>query len=223
MPIYCLKQANEAFYLRLDEAMVRTWLEVNHMPVGEACPSERLGGLLIEGYAPFGRFLDEYRGPGENVPRHPYPYVYMLLHTMAHQLIGIVSELSGLDLGSFGEHVFVPDLAILVYRRGTTMDLGNLSSMWRNYSDPSYGNLALHRMVQPEALRCGAETVCMMRGGACPDCVMIPENACLTRNELLSRSVLIGRGLPKWDMDRHDLVGFYSVALQSALAKERQR
>lgn len=220
IPIYCLKQANEAFYLRLDETAVREWLETNHIPVNGACPSARVGGLLIEDYRPFGRFLDEYRGQGETTPRHAYAYVYTLLHTMAHQLIAVVSELSGLDLGSFGEHLFVPDLAILVYRRGTTMDLGNLSSMWRNYSDPSYGNLALHRMVQPESLRCGAETVCMMRGGACPDCVMIPENACLTRNELLSRSVLAGRGAPKWDMDRRDLVGFYSVARRLAHARE---
>ncbi len=214
LPVYCLKQANEAFYVRLDEEVVRAWLEANEVPVGDACAAAHLGGHLIEGYLPFSRFLDEYRGQRGTIPRHAYPYVYTLLHTISQRLIAVVSELSGLDLGSFGEHLFVPNLAILVYRRGTTMDLGNLSSMWRNYSDQSYGNLALHRMVQPESLRCGAETVCMMRGGACPDCVMIPENACLTRNELLSRSVLIGRGAPRWDMDRRDLVGFYSVAHQ---------
>lgn len=218
-PVYCLKQANEAFYIRLHEAVVRRWLEENHMPVNAACPSDRVGGLLIEDYPNFSRFLDEYRREA-SVPRTPYPYVYTLLHTIAHQLIGVVSELSGLDLGSFGEHIFVSDLALLVYRRGTTMDLGNLSSMWRNYSDATEGNIALHRMIQPENLRCGAETVCMMRGGACPDCVMIPENACLTRNELLSRSVLIGTGAPRWDLDRRDLKGFYAVAGNVARASE---
>lgn len=217
-PVYCLQQANEAFYVRLDEATVRAWMERNGMSVDAACPSARLGGLLIEGYKPFDRFLDQYRRD-KTVARDAYPYAYTLLHTMAHQLIGVMSELSGLDLGSFGEHLFVPDLAFLVYRRGMTMDLGNLSSMWRNHGDPGHGNEVLHKMAMSETLRCGAETICMtLRGGACPDCILIPENACLTRNELLSRSVLIGRGTPRWDQDERELVGFYDIARERAAA-----
>ena len=65
--------------------------------------------------------------------------------------------MSGLDLGSFGEHLFVPDLAFLVYRRGMTMDLGNLSSMWRDRGDPAFGNEVLDRMVNPASLRCGSK------------------------------------------------------------------
>lgn len=131
---------------------------------------------------------------------------------MAHHLIGECSRLSGLDLGSFGEHIFVPDLAFLVYRRGMTMDLGNLSSMWRDRGDAVVGNEVLDRMVSPTSLRCGSETVCNHRGGACPDCILIPETACLTRNELLSRSVLIGRGAPRWDGLGSQIVGYYDVA-----------
>jgi hypothetical protein len=135
---------------------------------------------------------------------------------MAHHLIGVSASMSGLDLGSFGEHLFVPDLAFLVYRRGMTMDLGNLSSMWRDRGDPTFGNEVLDRMVNPASLRCGSESVCNHRGGACPDCVLIPESACLTRNELLSRSVLIGRGAPRWDMAGNVLSGYYTVAERRA-------
>jgi hypothetical protein len=135
---------------------------------------------------------------------------------MAHHLIGVSASMSGLDLGSFGEHLFVPDLAFLVYRRGMTMDLGNLSSMWRDRGDPAFGNEVLDRMVNPASLRCGSESVCNHRGGACPDCVLIPESACLTRNELLSRSVLIGRGAPRWDMAGNVLSGYYTVAERRA-------
>jgi hypothetical protein len=120
--------------------------------------------------------------------------------------------MSGLDLGSFGEHIFAPDLAFLVYRRGMTMDLGNLSSMWRDRGDPQFGNEVLDQMVDPVSLRCGSESVCSHRGGACPDCILIPENACITRNELLSRSVLVGRGAPRWDNNGTSLVGYYEVA-----------
>ena len=218
-PVLCLIQSNEGLYVRLNEACLLEWLEANQiqLPVGD--PGVRLGGRLIEQFARmandedvrFSRFLDEYRRE-RSVPRLAYPYVYTLLHTMAHHLLGISASMSGLDLGSFGEHIFVPDLAFLVYRRGMTMDLGNLSSMWRDRGDPAYGNEVLDRMVDPTSLRCGSESVCNHRGGACPDCLLIPETACLTRNELLSRSVLIGRGFPRWDAEGRALTGYYEVA-----------
>ena len=33
------------------------------------------------------------------------------------------------------------------------MDLGNLSSMWRDRGDPAFGNEVLDRMVNPASLR----------------------------------------------------------------------
>lgn len=218
-PVLCLIQSNEGFYVRLEEECVLEWLEANGIRPAPAETGVRLGGRLIEEFAlmhndenvRFSRFLDEYRRE-RGVARLAYPYVYTLLHTMAHHLLGISASMSGLDLGSFGEHIFVPDLAFLIYRRGMTMDLGNLSSMWRDRGDPAYGNEVLDRMVDPASLRCGSESVCNHRGGACPDCLLIPETACLTRNELLSRSVLIGRGFPRWDTEGRELTGYYDVA-----------
>ena len=189
-------------------------------------PGVAPSGRLIEDFADmqntdasrFSRFLDEYRREGA-IPRRAAAYVFTLLHTAAHHLITVASAMSGLDLGSFGEHLFVPDLAFLVYRRGTTMDLGNLSSMWRERGHPSFGNDVLERMVNPSSLRCGSESVCNHRGGACPDCLLIPESACLTRNELLSRSVLIGRGAPWWDAARTPIVGYLEIAAARTLAE----
>jgi hypothetical protein len=226
-PVLCVEQSNEGLYVRLNEATVRTWLATNEIPIAHAAPGVSLGGQLIEDYAElqndpdarFSRFLNEFRRE-RSIPRRPYPMVFTLLHTMSHHLITVASAMSGLDLGSFGEHLFVPDLAFMIYRRGTTMDLGNLSSMWRERGHPEFGNEVLQRMVSRSSLRCGSESVCNHRGGACPDCILIPENACLTRNELLSRSVLIGRGTPRWDQDGTPLVGFYDVAA-AALARGR--
>jgi hypothetical protein len=213
-PIYCIQQKNEAFYVRLDPEVVLKWIEANGFDFPSPMPSSHPGGALIESFpaADFTRFLDGFRKEGGIQPT-AYAYVYALLHTMAHQLIEICSELSGLDLGSLSEHIFVPELAFLVYRRGTTMDLGNLSSMWRDHAQVGIGNAVLQRMVMPDSLRCGSETVCMMRGGACPDCILIPETSCITRNELLSRSVLTGSGHPKWDATGKKLAqGFYKTA-----------
>ncbi|WP_440410497.1 hypothetical protein [Neorhizobium petrolearium] len=218
-PILCSVQSNEGFYVRLDEALVRNWLAANQVLLPPADPQVRLGGQLIEDFenlerdpdTRFSRFLDEYRREGA-LTRRAYPFVYTLLHTLAHHLIGTCSAMSGLDLGSFGEHLFVPDLAFLIYRRGTTMDLGNLSSMWRDRGDADVGNQVLEHMLNPSSLRCGSESVCNRRGGACPDCILIPENACITRNELLSRSVLVGRGRPRWDAPAPDLIGYLELA-----------
>ena len=52
---------------------------------------------------------------------------------MAHHFAQAVVEYSGLEHGSLGEYLFPADLSFLVYRRGMTPDLGNLSAMWRNY------------------------------------------------------------------------------------------
>ena len=218
-PVLCLMQSNEGFYVRLNEANVIRWLAENEIPLAPAPDGVRLGGRLVEEFARiqgdddlrFSRFLDEYRREG-SVPRNAYPFVYTLLHTMAHHLIEVSASMSGLDLGSFGEHIFTPDLAFLVYRRGMTMDLGNLSSMWRERGDELIGNEVLQKMVDPTSLRCGSESICNHRGGACPDCILIPENACLTRNELLSRSVLIGRGKPRWDAGTAAIRGYYDIS-----------
>jgi hypothetical protein len=218
-PVLCIEQANEGFYVRLREATVREWLERNGIAIPAAPPGAALGGPLIEDFADmqenastrFSRFLDEYRRE-QTVPRRAAAHVFTLLHTAAHHLIAVASSMSGLDLGSFGEHLFVPDLAFLVYRRGTTMDLGNLSSMWRERGSPSFGNEVLEKLVDPSSLRCGSESVCNHRGGACPDCLLIPESACLTRNELLSRSVFVGRGRPRWDAVNAMMAGYLEVA-----------
>jgi len=225
-PVLCIDQANEGFYVRLDEACVRAWLTENSIGFPGAAPGVALGGSLIEDFADiqnnqamrFSRFLDEYRRE-QAVPRRAAAHVFTLLHTAAHHLISVVSTMSGLDLGSFGEHLFVPDLAFLIYRRGSTMDLGNLSSMWRERGSPDFGNEVLERLIDPASLRCGSESVCNHRGGACPDCLLIPESACLTRNELLSRSTLVGRGRPRWDADSSNLVGYLEVAAHRHLAE----
>jgi hypothetical protein len=217
-PVLCIEQANEGFYVRLREAIVLEWLEKNEIAIPAAAPGVVLGGPLIEDFADmqnntstrFSRFLDEYRRE-QAVPRRAAAHVFTLLHTAAHHFIAVASSMSGLDLGSFGEHLFVPDLAFLVYRRGTTMDLGNLSSMWRERGS-SFGNEVLAKLVDPSSLRCGSESVCNHRGGACPDCLLIPESACITRNELLSRSVLVGRGRPRWDSATTMTVGYLEVA-----------
>ena len=211
-PVYLLEQKNEGFYVRLNEERVIAWLAQNGL--GPDLPPRegmRLGGLLIEQYADFGRFLDDYkeRTAESRTPRSLTSYVYLLLHTMAHHFAHRVVEYSGLEHGSIGEYLFPADLAFLVYRRGMTPDLGNLSAMWRNH-----GLVILEQLLWDRALKCDGGSLCDQRGGACPACIMAPEVSCLAGNNLLSRAALNGGVPPGWDAEQTPLVGYFR--LQSA-------
>jgi hypothetical protein len=122
---------------------------------------------------------------------------------MTHHLTQALVEYSGLEHGSLGEYIFPADLSFLVYRRGMTPDLGNLSAMWRNY-----GVTILEDLLSDRSLRCDAGSLCDQRGGACPACIMAPEIACVTSNNLLCRAALNGGPAPGWDLVRDELVGY---------------
>lgn len=192
-PIYVVTQANEALYVRLEPSAVYRWLKavnVTDLPEWDEIGAVKLGGKILEVAQPFGRYFSLLK-EGEAAT---YRYVYTLLHTYAHALMKNVAELSGLDLGSMGEYIFPLDLAFVVYRNGTTMDLGNLSSLWRNEN-----NRFLSRLLEASTHRCNSGRLCDTAGGACPDCIMIPETSCLAQNQLLSRAVLKGGPPPRED------------------------
>jgi len=199
-PIYVVQQANQAIYAKLDSDRVMGWLaSLNCVDPITLAEGQKPGAGILARTLPMGRFLD---GLAE-LP-HSYLYLYTLLHTYAHHLINQVSGYSGLDVGSLGEYIFPADLAFVVYRNGTTMDLGNLSAMWRNS-----GRAMLDSLLDPRSLQCGTGSLCTTRGSACPDCQMIPEVSCLTSNKLLSRSVLrsIG-GRPRFDKRGGGITGY---------------
>jgi hypothetical protein len=130
---------------------------------------------------------------------------------MPHHLAHAVVESSGLEHGSIGEYLFPADLAFLVYRRGMTPDLSNLSAMWRNH-----GLTVLEQLISDRALKCDGGSLCDRRGGACPACIMAPEVACIAGNNLLSRAALAGGVPPGWDADRTALAGFFRLQANKA-------
>jgi hypothetical protein len=204
-PIYVTQQRNEALYFRLDEAKVRRWLELNQVP---DTPPEgvHIGQRLIETYQDFGPFLEEFKDRERGgTPRSLGSYVYLLLHSLAHQLMHSLADLSGLDADGLGEHLFPADLAIVLYRKGMTPDLGNISAMWRNHAGDY-----LRRAIDPRLLRCGSGSLCDSRGGACPACIMVSEVTCLASNQLLSRAALRGGPAPTWEAAAAPrIVGFF--------------
>jgi hypothetical protein len=204
-PVYVVQQGNEAVYVRLKEELVLEWLRSLKCPdMFTLNTGEKIGAGLLGVAQPMSPFLD-------NLPETTNPpvyfYLYILLHSYSHLLMKHVSEYSGLDLGSLGEYIFPADLAFVVYRNGTTMDLGNLSALWRNA-----GLAMLTAMLGSKATQCGTGSLCTERGGACPDCVMMPETSCVAGNKLLSRSVLrsIG-GRPRLDKRGAPIRGYLDM------------
>jgi hypothetical protein len=205
-PVYVVQQGNEALYLRLKEENVLNWLRSLDCPDMFALNvGENFGAGALGAAQQMSPFLDKLP---ESDTSPVYFYVYTLLHSYSHLLMKYVSEYSGLDLGSLGEYIFPADLAFVVYRNGTTMDLGNLSAMWRNS-----GTAMLTAMLGPKATQCGTGSLCTHRGGACPDCVMMPETSCIASNKLLSRSVLASvGGRPRFDTRKGSIQGYLDFA-----------
>lgn len=192
-PVYVVTQENEAIYVQLSPASVYKWLQqvgIGDLPAWHPSDPVLLGGRILEVAQPFGRYFSLLHEDDAST----YRYVYTLLHTYAHVLMKNIAELSGLDLGSMGEYLFPTDLAFVIYRNGTTMDLGNLSSLWRNENNRFLANL-----LESSTHRCNSGSLCDSSGGACPDCIMVPETSCLAQNRLLSRAVLRGGPAPRED------------------------
>jgi hypothetical protein len=198
-PIYITQQKNEALYFKLDESRVRRWLAANGLPNADAAPGKTMGAIYLEHYADFGAFLDEFKereGRGR-APRSISAYVYLLLHSLSHQVMHAIADVSGLDRDGLGEHIFPADLSFVVYRKGMTPDLGNISAMWRNHAQDF-----LRRLLDQRLLRCGSGSLCDTRGGACPACIMVSEVTCIGANQLLSRSALKGGTGPELGASR---------------------
>lgn len=206
-PIYALQQNNEALYVRLDPQRVARWLAAN---LGSCPTPDKLAVAYLEQYVDFGPFLRDYRGhEGDGPARTLSALTYLLLHSLAHQMIHALADLSGLERSAIGEHLYPADLAFVIYRKGMTPDLGNISAMWRNH-----GVDFLRRLVEPRLLRCGSGSLCDHRGGACPACIMLPDLTCIAGNQLLSRAALRGGPPPSWEArDSAPYVGFFDPAL----------
>lgn len=209
-PIYVIDQTNEAYYFQLDPETVYAWLKHFEVPLHDIDRLEwspendrSLGGHILERALPFGRF---FQNINPNDHHKVYPMVYRLLHSFSHLIMRQISENSGLNIGSLGEYLFPADLAFVVYRNGTTMDLGDLSSLWRYR-----GNGLFRHMMEPRNTACSAGSLCDERGGACPDCLMIPETVCIANNEMLARAVFAGGRHPYPSMN-HCIRGYFQIS-----------
>lgn len=215
-PVYVLEQSNEAYYFKLDQSLVREWLAQPELSCSDlallaAFPDNFAAPMLASAEVMRG-YLEEH---DRKRPATLYTLTYTLLHSYAHHVMHTIAQFSGLDLGSMGEYLFPCDLAFVIYRNGMTLDLGDMSALWRNHHEAFLSHLRNY----PTSLGCNLGNLCMTKGGACPDCVMIPEMSCLTANKYLSRSTLIGRGRPHFLTGEARIEGYLKLGLESGRRK----
>jgi hypothetical protein len=217
-PVYVLEQSNEAFYFKLDEHLVRSWLAQPALGcIDVGCLTEFQGNFaasMLGSAHVMNGYLEEH---DRKTDPTIYKMTYALLHSYAHYVMQGIQQFSGLDLGSMGEYLFPCDLSFVIYRNGMTLDLGDLSALWRNHYEAFLSYLRNY----PSSLGCNLGNLCMTKGGACPDCIMIPEVICLTANKYLSRSTLIGRGRPDFIVGEQRITGFLQYALENVRTKQR--
>lgn len=212
-PVYVLEQSNEAFYFKLDESLVRAWLSQDALGCADigllAEYPDNFAAAMLGSAGVMSGYLEEHdRKSNPTI----YTITYALLHSYSHYIMQGIQQFSGLDLGSIGEYLFPCDLGLVVYRNGMTLDLGDLSALWRNHHEAFLSYLRNF----PTSLGCNLGNLCMTKGGACPDCIMIPEVICLTANKYLSRSTLIGRGRPDFILGEERIRGYLQFALDNA-------
>jgi hypothetical protein len=212
-PVYILEQSNEAYYFKLDEALVRAWLSQQELGCADANFLDQFAGNFAAAMLASAEVMSGYLEEHERKSNPTiYSMTYALLHSYSHYIMQGTQQFSGLDLGSMGEYIFPCDLAFVVYRNGMTLDLGDLSALWRNH----YQAFLSYLRNFPTSLGCNLGNLCMTKGGACPDCIMIPEVICLTANKYLSRSTLIGRGRPDFLLGETRIKGYLQIALEDA-------
>ena len=157
-----------------------------------------MGAIFLEDYADFGAFLDEFkeregRGPKLCVLSSADPPVLYFTASpikscMRWRTFPVSIAMDWVSTSSRLTSAFV------VYRRGMTPDLGNISAMWRNHAENF-----LQRLLDQRLLRCGSGSLCDTRGGACPACIMVSEVTCIGGNQLLTRAALRGGPAPNWE------------------------
>ncbi len=130
---------------------------------------------------------------------------YVLLHTIAHALIGQLSFDCGYGSAALRERIYCnmedpdrPMQGVLIYTASGDSE-GTLGGLVRQ-GEPDHLKAVFERAIH-RARWCSSDPVCIESSGqgtdnaniaACHGCVLLPETSCETGNRLLDRGLLVG-------------------------------
>ena len=181
-----VENRGEGIFLELRPDAVAAWL-------AREAVKKRLA-LLVSGHAAWAR---------QRISERPFPGgPYVLLHTLAHLLVGSLSMRCGYPAASLRERIYVDHrderYALLLYTASPDAEgtLGGLVQEARRIEDH------LHHALRSASL-CSNDPVCAehepgssmeerwLHGAACHGCTLIAETSCEMRNEYLDRALVV--------------------------------
>jgi hypothetical protein len=187
--LYANPTETEALCFGLDRDRVTRWMAAN----GYASEAE-----LADAGGPhrwFAGRLDPRHGqlpawpdpPPRNHPDHPPYRLFGLLHTVAHQVLRALAVDSGYTETSLGEYLFPYDLAFAIHPNGgREFTIGALRTVLEQNLDQ-----VIERAVDNDS--CLYDPHCLLsNNGADHGCLLLPETACRSFNQNLSRWLLYG-------------------------------
>ncbi|MGZ4531337.1 MAG: DrmB family protein [Mycobacteriaceae bacterium] len=200
----------EGIFLSLEETRLAAWEELEPVADRAAEMDKRIDRSFMAA-----RFR-ERTGP-RLTPR------YLLLHSLAHQLIRRLAFESGYAAASLRERVYARtpltegearQAGILLYTAAGDSE-GTLGGLVRQGEPPRFSRILLEALQ--DAMWCSADPLCgenkatslnSLNFSACHACSLVSETSCESGNFLLDRAVLIGAdGVP----------GYFEPVVQLAL------
>lgn len=174
----------EGVFVGVDESLLKAWEEAPGVAARVRVLAE---AMAREGHG---------RRAGQSVTAR-----FVMLHTLAHMVIGQLSFDCGYGVSSIRERIYSGEemAGFLVYTAGSDAD-GAYGGLVRQ-GEPGRIDAVLRRSLQ-RAIWCSYDPVCMESDGqgpgncnlaACHGCVILPETCCEYGNRLLDRGLVVGR------------------------------
>jgi hypothetical protein len=181
----------EGIFLTLDETRLAAW-EVRPKVVARAAALDQKHRADLKA-----RIGDDAK------PEYPITPRFVLIHTLAHALMGELSLECGYSTSSLRERLYVdggqPGMCgVLIYTAAPDAD-GTLGGLVRQGRGDRLEPLL--RAAVEGTRWCASDPLCMsgvaslsdgLNGAACHACAMAPETSCETFNRFLDRALLIG-------------------------------
>lgn len=155
--------------------------------------------------------LDKYLVDTENDSM-----IYLLLHSLAHCIIGEVSAFSGYNTASIRERIYVGSDGIGGQMHGILLHTSNSDSEGSLGGLVRLGKAGVFEQLIEQAVKratwCSSDPLCshsVPKGAkgsnlaACHHCLLLPETCCEGRNEFLDRELIISINNPN--------LGFYNL------------
>ena len=187
--LYANPTETEALLFGLDRGRVARWMVTNRYATDAEIraaggPHRWFAGRLDPRHGQLPAWPEP---PQRGHPDHAPYRLFGLLHTVAHQMLRALAVDSGYTETSLGEYLFPYDLAFAIHPNGgREFTIGALRTVLEQNLDQ-----VTHRAVDNNA--CLYDPHCLLSNeGADHGCLLLPETACRSFNQNLSRWLLYG-------------------------------